>query len=139
MIIEVPDAHDASSYPDASLPRAAAEGRPGLSLHMLTRGPGTRLGEPGARALGELLELEASIVDEALAGQRPSRSQHAEPHEPSETVWSLAEASAGGTYVFLAGEAASIKAWRRMCVDGAGIGRSAVSFMGYWRQGRAES
>lgn len=135
IIIEVPDAHDASSYPDDDLPRAA-EGRRGLSLRVLTRDPDVRPGAPGARALGELLGLETSIVDDALAGHRPSRSQ---PGEDSERVWSLAEASAGGTYVFLVGEAASVKAWRRMCVDGAGIDRSAVSFMGYWRQGRAES
>lgn len=139
VIIEVPDDHDASSYPDSSLPRTPPDGQHGLSLHMLTRDPETRLREPGARALGELLGLETSIVDEALAGQRPSRSQHAETPEPAEREWSLAEASSEGTYVFLAGEAASIKAWRRMCVDGAGIDRSALSFMGYWRQGRAES
>ena len=80
-----------------------------------------------------------TVLGEALAGQRPSRSQHAETPEPAEREWSLAEASSEGTYVFLAGEAASIKAWRRMCVDGAGIDRSALSFMGYWRQGQAES
>jgi len=42
------------------------------------------------------------------------------------------------TYVWLAGEAAAIKRIRRHLVRDVGFDRGAVSFMGYWRRGRAE-
>jgi len=40
---------------------------------------------------------------------------------------------------WLAGEAAVIKTLRRHLVTGCGVDRRSVAFMGYWRQGRAES
>lgn len=42
------------------------------------------------------------------------------------------------TYVWLAGEAGAIKRIRRHLVGDVGFDRQAVSFMGYWRRGRAE-
>lgn len=140
VIIEVPDRRDASDYPSPELPRQRRRPGSGLRLHMLTRRPQARLGEACARALGDVLGLTPGVVDRALAGHRPAPARPGESGaEDAEHLWSLAEAPGAGIYVLLAGEAASVKAWRRMCVDGAGIDRSAVSFMGYWRQGRAES
>jgi NADPH-dependent ferric siderophore reductase len=42
-------------------------------------------------------------------------------------------------YAWLAGEAAVIKTLRRHLVTDCGVDRRSVAFMGYWRQGRAES
>ena len=41
-------------------------------------------------------------------------------------------------YVFLAGESAMVRALRRLSVGPGGVPKKHVSFMGYWRQGRAE-
>ena len=42
-------------------------------------------------------------------------------------------------YAWLAGEASAIKTLRRHLVTDLGVDRRAVAFMGYWREGRAES
>jgi NADPH-dependent ferric siderophore reductase len=44
--------------------------------------------------------------------------------------------SPSGLYAWLAGEAGVVKGLRRHLVQEAGLDRSAVAFMGYWRQGR---
>lgn len=61
--------------------------------------------------------------------------------EPNDDVllWDVADAGGGDFYAWLAGEAGCIKQLRRHLVRDLGIDRAAVSFMGYWRQGRAES
>jgi NADPH-dependent ferric siderophore reductase len=60
------------------------------------------------------------------------------PEEPR--AWSVAAPGHPDVpYVFLAGESGTVKALRRLCVDAAGIPKDNVSFMGYWRQGQAES
>jgi NADPH-dependent ferric siderophore reductase len=48
------------------------------------------------------------------------------------------DARRASAYVWLAGEAAAIKRIRRHLVRDVGFDRQAVSFMGYWRRGRAE-
>ncbi|GAB3804598.1 hypothetical protein GCM10028798_25160 [Humibacter antri] len=48
------------------------------------------------------------------------------------------DARRASAYVWLAGEAAAIKRIRRHLVREVGFDRQAVSFMGYWRKGRAE-
>ena len=42
-------------------------------------------------------------------------------------------------YVFLAGESAMVRALRRLSVGPGGVPKKHVSFMGYWREGQAES
>ncbi|MCY1159333.1 MAG: siderophore-interacting protein, partial [Citricoccus sp.] len=44
----------------------------------------------------------------------------------------------GRWYAWLAGEAGAITSIRRHLVKDLGIDRKCVSFMGYWKQGRAE-
>jgi len=44
-----------------------------------------------------------------------------------------------GLYAWIAGEAAAVKGLRRFLVREAGLDRSQVSFMGYWRAGRPEN
>ncbi len=41
-----------------------------------------------------------------------------------------------GTYAWLAGEAGVVKGLRRHLVQEVGLPRTAVAFMGYWREGR---
>ncbi|MFW6187088.1 MAG: SIP domain-containing protein, partial [Actinomycetota bacterium] len=93
-----------------------------------------------------LLALPGGAVDDVLAGRRPARGRSApvplraaeDPAEPR--AWSVAApARTDVPYVFLAGESGTVKALRRLCVDAAGIPKDHVSFMGYWRQGQAES
>lgn len=92
-------------------------------------GPG---GEPGTalvRRLADVLDLGEDSVATVLDGRRPD-----------EREWQLATSvSAGQPYVFLAGEAGLVRAMRRLAVDAAGVPKSSVAFMGYWRRGAAES
>ena len=53
-------------------------------------------------------------------------------------MWGLAEEDSD-YYVFIAGESAVIKTLRRICVNDAGLDKGNISFMGYWKRGRAES
>lgn len=57
----------------------------------------------------------------------------------SALLWEVPDLGAepGELYGWLAGEAAVIKRLRRLLVQDHGVPRSAVAFMGYWRQGRA--
>ncbi|MFC1420932.1 siderophore-interacting protein [Streptacidiphilus cavernicola] len=45
----------------------------------------------------------------------------------------------GTPYAWIAGEAAQVRALRRHLVNDRGFPREAVTFMGYWRRGRAET
>ncbi|WP_144790985.1 siderophore-interacting protein [Kocuria palustris] len=160
VIIEVPDDADAEAYPPARLPRERPRRDAGLRLHVLARGRDEDRGRLAATRLAETLGVPAGAVDEVMAGRRPSSlagvatgpdrptgaadpAGSADPAaDDTDTglLWTLADsAGRGGTYVFLAGEASSVKAWRRLAVEAAGCPKDAVTFMGYWRRGRAES
>ncbi|CAM3985384.1 ATP-binding cassette domain-containing protein [Helcobacillus massiliensis] len=54
-------------------------------------------------------------------------------------LWETASGGSLPFYAWLAGEAGVIKQLRRYLVRDAGIDRTQVSFMGYWRVGRSES
>ncbi|MFC4062219.1 siderophore-interacting protein [Planomonospora corallina] len=58
----------------------------------------------------------------------------------AEILWEVPQAPGEdcGFYAWLAGEAAVVKTLRRHLVQEAGVDRSCVAFMGYWRQGRRE-
>ncbi|MDO4253763.1 MAG: siderophore-interacting protein [Kocuria sp.] len=108
----------------------------GMIVHALPRSESGANGAGSVRTLAHILDLPMFCVADVLAGRRPERA--VEP--PAEHLWEVADPGADrDTYVFLAGEAANVKAWRRLCVDGAGIPKENVSFMGYWRRGHAES
>lgn len=59
--------------------------------------------------------------------------------DETEIVWTLADDENPQIYIFIAGEASVVKALRRICVQDASIPKNDVSFMGYWKAGRAES
>lgn len=141
VVLEVPHADDLPAH------RLPAE-LPDVRLHVLPRaGRGAPAGH-GHRAavrLARLLELPGGAVDDVLAGRRPQRGGATPALAGAESAaepraWSVATPErADVPYVFLAGESGTVRALRRLCVDAAGIPKDHVSFMGYWRQGQAES
>lgn len=103
-----------------------------VELVWLPRGADDVRGEPTLRALRDCLGLAPHARD------RDVEELRAERVGAEEIVWGLSE-DPRGLYVYLAGEASVVRAARRVCVDEAGIAKSSVSFMGYWKAGRAES
>ncbi|MDP9867801.1 MULTISPECIES: siderophore-interacting protein [Streptosporangium] len=121
VLLEVPERADA-------LP---LDVRPGVEVTWLPR--------EGARH-GELL---VPAVREAVAGITPAGGEAADPLEDvdvdAEILWEIPQPSGrDGLYAWLAGEAGVVKLLRRHLVQEAGVDRSSVAFMGYWRLGRAE-
>ena len=105
--------------------------RSGVAVQWLPRGmqdPGTLLEAavrsavalPGAGAVDPGNDLEDVDVDEDI-------------------LWETAAGTGQPFYAWLAGEAGVIKSMRRYLVREVGIDRKQVSFMGYWRAGRAET
>ncbi|MGP5218315.1 MULTISPECIES: SIP domain-containing protein [Micrococcaceae] len=105
--------------------------RSGVTVQWLPRGmqaPGTLLEAavrsavalPGAGAVDPGNDLEDVDVD-------------------TDILWETTAGAGQPFYAWLAGEAGVIKAMRRYLVREVGIDRKQVSFMGYWRAGRAEA
>ncbi|MFF3438642.1 siderophore-interacting protein [Streptosporangium sp. NPDC002721] len=93
-------------------------------LSTLTAQGGTVAGEPVPSAPASVTPLEDVDIDEEILWEVPQAP----------------EVSGGdGLYAWLAGEAGVVKLLRRHLVQEAGIDRSSVAFMGYWRLGRSES
>ncbi|MGJ6966596.1 siderophore-interacting protein [Streptosporangium sp. G11] len=123
-LLEVPEAADA-------LP---LDVRPGVRVTWLPREGGRH---------GDLLIPAVRDVLGALTDERAGAGA-AGPLEDvdvdAEILWEVPESSAGdGLYAWLAGEAGMVKLLRRHLVQEAGVDRSSVAFMGYWRLGRSES
>lgn len=93
----------------------------------------------GSRPHGELLSAAVrSVVAVPGAG---AVDPGLEPEDIDVDATILWETTTGGSqpfYAWLAGEAGLIKELRRYLVRDAGIDRKQVSFMGYWRRGKAE-
>ncbi|WP_436761539.1 siderophore-interacting protein [Streptosporangium sp. V21-05] len=133
-LLEVPEAADA-------LP---LDVRPGVKVTWLPR-EGARHGDlliPAVRdTLGALTAPGGTAAaDKALPG---AASPLEDVDVDEEILWEVPEApevsGGGGLYAWLAGEAGMVKLLRRHLVQEAGIDRSSVAFMGYWRLGRSES
>jgi NADPH-dependent ferric siderophore reductase len=119
-LIEVPVAADA-------LP---VEAPPGVSVTWLARG-----GEaPGVRLVPAVQAAAAALLPPPV----PSDVE-AEADADDEILWDVAAPPANAPcYAWLAGEASVIRRLRRHLVGERGVDRGAVTFMGYWRLGRAE-
>jgi NADPH-dependent ferric siderophore reductase len=112
-----------------------------VQLHWLSRGE-----RPQGEALTDALRAwgrdhgEAVAGTGALAGTVTPGDGGAEAEADSEApLWEVpAEGPHGRWYAWLAGEAGAITSIRRHLVKDLGIDRKCVSFMGYWKQGRAE-
>ncbi|WP_394216742.1 SIP domain-containing protein [Brachybacterium vulturis] len=132
-LLEVPEAGDAQQLLSRSgvqvtwLPR---EGRP----------HGELLDAAVRRVMSE---NNAQAFRDAAAGAPADDGPATTPEEledvdVDETILWETITGHGAFYAWLAGEAGVIKTLRRHLVSELGLDRTQVSFMGYWRQGRAE-
>ena len=128
-LLEVPEGNgDLVEHAEPLLARARENSD--VELHWLERGEDGVRGALTLQALREILELEPKEedADSPLGVRLPAE----------EFVWQTAD-HPGSTYVYLAGEASVVRAARRVCANEAGIPKSSISFMGYWKAGHAES
>ncbi|MEV0867890.1 SIP domain-containing protein [Brachybacterium paraconglomeratum] len=124
--IEVPDARDEQRV----LSRSDVE------LTWLARGdaPHGTLLDPAVR---RLLDERPELCQDCSVGV-PSETGEFEEVDIDQTIlWETTEGH-GPFYAWLAGEAGVITTLRRHLVKELGVDRKQVSFMGYWRKGRAE-
>lgn len=133
-LLEVPEAADA-------LP---LDVRPGVKVTWLPR-EGARHGDlliPAVRdTLSALTAPGGTVAGEPAVPAGPGAASPLEDVDVDEEIlWEVPDSSGGGgLYAWLAGEAGMVKLLRRHLVQEAGIDRSSVAFMGYWRLGRSES
>lgn len=128
---------------DVSRPLSVAEhGR--VRLHVGRRAAAEDAGDDAGRASAAPGAWAQARLAALLGVGGRAAPLPAPPAEGELREWSLAELDPvrgedrAETYVFLAGESATVRALRRLAVDRGGIPKKNVSFMGYWRQGQAE-
>lgn len=87
---------------------------------------------------GSLLEAAVTEVLTELCGPNThAAGPDREDVDPDPAaLWDVPDWSTGELYAWLAGEATVIKRLRRLMINDFGVTRTAVAFMGYWRQGR---
>ena len=94
----------------------------------------------GSRPHGELL---ASAVRQTVAipgaGAVDTGVDPEDVDIDATILWETTQGATQPFYAWLAGEAGTIKELRRYLVRDAGMDRKQVSFMGYWRRGKAEA
>jgi NADPH-dependent ferric siderophore reductase len=121
-VLEVPEAADLQ---DLRLPQ-------GVEVRWLARAD---------RPRGDLLvpAVHAALVDLGIAAAPAPLPEDVDLD--TGLLWEVPEdpAAGAGCYAWLAGEAGVVKRLRRHLVADLGVDRRAVAFMGYWREGRAES
>ena len=103
-----------------------------VRLHVGRRAPGAPSGSWAHARLAALLGVDP---DDAGGPVAP-------PAASVEREWTVAALEADErpeASVFLAGESAMVRALRRLSVGPGGVPKKHVSFMGYWREGQAES
>ena len=84
--------------------------------------------------------LEASVGALLAACPPAARTEPvgwADVDVDAELLWESAAEAGTGLYAWVAGEAGTVRALRRLLVHEHGVDRRSVSFMGYWRRGRA--
>jgi NADPH-dependent ferric siderophore reductase len=94
---------------------------------------------PHGEALIEAVEewtLGAGDVLTRAAAPRPQVLEDIDLER--ELLWDSPDDSEGEFYAWIAGESSMVKALRRMLVQGCGVDRKRVAFMGYWREGQGE-
>jgi len=99
--------------------------------------------ERGARAHGAALAdavtaWAAGNADVLTRAAAPRRQELADVDVDVDLLWDSPEDSEGEFYAWIAGEAAMVKGLRRHLVQGCGVDRKRVAFMGYWRLGQSE-
>lgn len=129
IMLEVPGEADIMTNQQAQI-EGLKERCPNVSINWLPRGcngASSVRGEELYRSLREVLDVQLN-----------DQYKVTEQVTDEEIVWGLADEDTD-YYVFIAGESAVIKTLRRICVNDAGLDKSNISFMGYWKEGRAES
>lgn len=105
----------------------------------------TWLPREGAEHGDHLIRAVRRVAPQILASISPSKTRELDDVDvDAELLWETSTATPEDDlvtpdfYAWLAGEAQVIKTLRRFLVRDLGIDRRQVSFMGYWRLGRAE-
>lgn len=80
-------------------------------------------------------ERSSDVLAQAAA---PRRQRLADVDVDRELIWDSPEDSEGEFYAWIAGESGMVKTLRRHLVQGCGVDRKRVAFMGYWRLGQSE-
>lgn len=125
VVLELPDPRDIAYLPP----------HPGFKVHAAGRGSGARH-----------THLESAVREHAGALCPDGTGSDVEEVDiDAGMLWEVPRTAKGGAalksaplYAWIAGEAGVVKSLRRHLVRDVGIDRRAVSFMGYWRLGRAE-
>jgi len=121
--IEVPTGDDA-------LPVAGG----GARVHWLPRDH-----RPHGEALIEAIEAWTAASADVLARAAAPRPQVLDDIDVDvELLWDSPDDAEGEFYAWIAGESQTVKLLRRMLVQGCGVDRGRVAFMGYWRAGQVE-
>lgn len=90
-------------------------------------------------ALTEAVAAWTAASSDVLAAAAAPRAQVlADVDVDVDLLWDSPEDSEGEFYAWMAGEAAMVKGLRRHLVQGCGVDRKRVAFMGYWRLGQSE-
>lgn len=94
--------------------------------------------EHGAALTAAVTAWCAGAGDVLTRAAAPRRQELDDIDVDSDTLWDSPEDSEGEFYAWIAGESAMVKGLRRHLVQGCGVDRKRVAFMGYWRLGQAE-
>ncbi|MGC5169757.1 siderophore-interacting protein [Microbacterium sp. DT81.1] len=122
--IEVPTADD---FLEVDLPT-------GFRVTWLARGDRAH----GAALTEAVTGWSSGAADVLAAAASPRRQELAEVDVDVDLLWDSPDDSDGEFYAWMAGEAAMVKGLRRHLVQGCGVDRKRVAFMGYWRLGQSE-
>jgi NADPH-dependent ferric siderophore reductase len=122
--VEVPTAADALTWTHDPRFRVSWLPREGA-------GHGELLRDAVERWCGDSLD----VLSRAAA---PRPQELAEIDVDRDLLWDSPDDTDGDFYAWMAGEAATVKALRRLLVSTHGVDRKRVAFMGYWRLGQAE-
>jgi NADPH-dependent ferric siderophore reductase len=94
---------------------------------------------PHGEALIHAVTGWAAGHGDVLARAASPRPQELEDTDiDHELLWDSPADAEGEFYAWMAGEAQTVKTLRRLLVQGHGVDRKRVAFMGYWRAGQAE-
>ncbi|WP_169582642.1 siderophore-interacting protein [Microbacterium thalassium] len=94
--------------------------------------------EHGAALTEAVAAWSAGAPDVLARAAAPRAQELADVDVDVELLWDSPEDSEGEFYAWMAGEAAMVKGLRRHLVQGCGVDRKRVAFMGYWRLGQSE-
>lgn len=94
---------------------------------------------PHGEALIEAVEAWAAASGDVLARAAAPRPQELDDIDVDvELLWDSPADAEGEFYAWIAGESQTVKVLRRLLVQGCGVDRKRVAFMGYWRAGQVE-